>query len=290
MVKISQAGSGRIIPRAGLISFSHRSPHIFRDVLCYLYSMKNFSITILVTILSCFSAFSQSIGGIGAQLKLDSSGGHTIPVIQKLVPNSPAAASLKENYFIIKVDGNDTKDKSIEAVVGWIRGNVGTPVKMTVADNKAGKHSEEYTLVRASIAAPPDNAGIDPVNSFYAACESEVKQMKRKGTTIIKTFNSECGDYFFNFDGEAGSYSVRMWILQDIQGTDKNKATVRVFENNDEKNAILMGNAQIKLMGGNNATELSAIASFRRETVATISVQLNENSKNCRAIFIVVTK
>lgn len=254
--------------------------------------MKSYAITtlLLVCIFCRFTALSQTIGGIGAQLKLDSAGGHTMPIIQKFVPGSPAAATLKENQFIIKVDDNECKDKTLEQIVGWIRGNAGTSVRMTMADNKAGKQSKEYTLTRAAIAAPPDNPGADPVTGFFAACEAEVKQMKRKGTAIVKTFNSECGNYFFNFDGETGTYTVRMWILQDIQGTDKNKATVRVFDNNDEKSAIVLGNAQIKLMGGKTATELSSAITFRREAVGTIAIQLNDDSKKCQAIYIVVSK
>jgi hypothetical protein len=231
---------------------------------------------------------------------MDSANGHTMPYIVGLIENSPAEKVLyqKESYYIVKVNGVSSMDKSLAAIVDMIRGQAGTPVKITLADNMEGKHAQEYTLTRAVIAAPaqaapaapPAPPGADPVAIFNSGQESEVKQMRRKGATIIKTFNSECGDYFFNFDAESGAYNVRFVVMEDKGGDNTTTASVRVFDNNDEKGAIVLGKPEYKEGSNYGVLQLSGSLAFKKESVATISVKLNDDAKKCKAVYIVVYK
>lgn len=159
-----------------------------------------FSITALI-------AHAQTIGGIGATLKLDTTtAGFTLPTILAIADNSPAAkAHLKKGSYIISVDGTPCKNLNLEKAVEKIRGNTGTSVTLTMADNPDGLNAKVYTLTRATIqiVAPPD-----PFTSFSDECDKAVNELKKAGFKIVKNVNSDCGDYFFSFDAEAHTYHI----------------------------------------------------------------------------------
>jgi len=161
----------------------------------------------LVLIFFALASQAQTIGGIGAQLKLDTTkAGFTLPVILSAADNSPAAkAGLKAGTYIIAVDGQACKNLDLEKAVGKIRGNAGSNVTLTVADNPEGKNATDLQLTRANIqvVAPPD-----AFSSFSDECDKAVDELKKAGYKIVKNVNSDCGDYFFSFDAEAYTYHV----------------------------------------------------------------------------------
>jgi hypothetical protein len=248
--------------------------------------LRNGFIVLLFT-LCVTAANAQNIGGIGAQLLLDSTGDYTMPKIQGLIPGSPAAKDLHEGWYILKVNDVSCKNKTLGEVVNLIRGTEGTTVKIAAADNKAGKHQKEYEMVRALVAVPHP-APLDPLAAFRDACENEVKQF---GERVIKTFNSDCGDYFFNFNADPRTYHIRLLTMEE-----KGKgafspafhATARVFDNDNEKESVELAGQEPKDYGGIMVAQSEAAVSFKRECVATINTHIPGDVKKCRAMYIIV--
>ncbi len=250
-------------------------------------------------IIACFvclalgasSLYAQSVGGIGARLALDSAAGFTLPRIQGLVPGSPAAAVLKDSLYILSVAGYDCKGKSIEDVVAKIRGDVGTTVKITVADNKAGKKAKEYDLVRAAIQMPANNTvpAQDPLIGFNEQCERETKVLRRKGLTVVKTYTSDCGNYFFNFDADANVYHVRLYALMQ-KNADGAKLTARIFDGNNEAVYVETSKPEIKESGDLVTAISEGEMAFKRDCVGVVNTHLSGDAAKCRGMFIVIYK
>ena len=238
-------------------------------------------------------SLAQGTGGIGARLQLDTTGGYTMPMIQGLVPNSPAAQTLKENLFIQQVDGKSCKDISLEEVVKMIRGAEGTTVRITVSDNKDGKHSKDHDLVRAAIATAPVAPPPDPAAAFSEYCEHEVYLLKKKGATIVNSYTSDCGNYFFNFNAVEGLYHIKILTMEEkgkSAYTHGFFATARVFDNNNEADAAEITTAESKDQGSYMATSVDGTVTIKKECVGTIHTQIHDDVQKCRAMFVVVYK
>lgn len=195
--------------------------------------------TLLVPFVA-FVANAQTIGGIGATLKLDTTkSGSLHLVILAVADNSPAAkAHLKNGDYIIAIDGQPCLDRPIEESVGKIRGNAGTNVTLTIADNADGKNAKEYTLTRATIqiVAPPD-----PFTSFSDECDKAVAELKKAGYKIVKNVNSDCGDYFFSFDADASTYHVAVIAIAAKPGAMP--PDVWLYDSKDELKATRLKEA-----------------------------------------------
>ncbi len=234
-------------------------------------------------------ANAQVIAGIGAQLILDTTGGYTMPRIFSLVPRSPAYAALNATDYIIKVNDVPCKNKTIEDVVALIRGVEGTPVKITTAHTKDGINAKDTSLIRVSIQIGNQP---DPVAAFNEACETEANQLKKSGSEIIKTFNSDCGNYFFNFNADAGVYHIRMYTLDSREKpTDKSafSATEKVFDGDNEAGAIELTKQEPKA-GNPIVAQLEGTITFKRSCVGVVGITINDDVKKCRALFITVYK
>ncbi len=230
----------------------------------------------------------QNIGGIGAQLFLDTAGGHTMPRIQGLVANTPADSFLKATDFIITVNGVSCKDKTIEDVVALIRGEVGTKVHIVVADTKDGKRQREYDLIRKGIQVQGGQAAASPVEAFNVWAENEAAQLRAKGYTIVKTFNSACGNRYFNFDAEARTYSVRVIsLLTNDAGTAFN-TTMRVFDNDDETGATAINKTNTRRIGSGIVMETEGDATFKKNCIGVVNVQANGDVNKCQGMYVIV--
>jgi len=192
--------------------------------------------TILSVVLAMAALFAQAqtIGGIGATLKLDTAkAGYTLPAILAVADNSPAAkARLKKGSYIIAVDGTPCKNMDLEKAVGKIRGNAGSTVTLTIADNPEGTNAKDYELTRATIqiVAPPD-----PFTSFSDECDKAVDELKKAGYKIVKNVNSDCGDYFFSFDADAHTYHVAVIAISAKSGAIP--PDVWLYDSNNENGA-----------------------------------------------------
>ncbi|MCD6011577.1 MAG: ctpB [Flavipsychrobacter sp.] len=234
------------------------------------------------------SSFAQTIGGIGAQLFTDTTGGFTMPRILSLVPNSPAYDSLRATDYIIKVNGASCKNKTIEEVVAMIRGIAGTKVHITVADTKQGARPREYDLTRVSIqvAGPPD-----PVPAFNAWCENEAAQLKKKGFEIVKTFTSDCGNYFFNFDAEAGGYRIRVYSMEEKgpgASTPGYTAAAKVFDAGNEPSAVQLARSPSTESGTSTINQLDGSVTLNRDCIGNIGIAITGDQNKCKALYIIV--
>jgi len=243
-------------------------------------------------------SYGQATGGIGAVLLLDTTkDGYTMPRIKSLVPGGPAAAqSIPEGLYIISVNNTDCKNKPLEDVVGVIRGAAGTPVNLALADNAQGKKAKTYTIVRAIMQAQATNMPQpDPVTIFNVSCDNEVKQLKKQGFAIIKTFTSDCGDYFFNFDTENAPYHVRVITMEAKPEGDYTKgfeATATLFDNSDEATKTPLKSTAAHEQGNTMIAELEGVMTMKRNSTGVVQVELHTlaDVKRCAAMYVIVYK
>ncbi|WP_018132123.1 S41 family peptidase [Effusibacillus pohliae] len=95
------------------------------------------------------NAINQSYAGIGIRLGQDESG----YLVDEVFPSSPAvSAGLKKGDRILAIDGHDTKGKPIQEVSGWIRGQAGSAVTLTI--ERAGQNPFSVTVTRRAITLP----------------------------------------------------------------------------------------------------------------------------------------
>ena len=91
-----------------------------------------------------------NFGGIGAQLGIQKG---TLTVVSPLKGSPAAAAGLKPGDQILFIEATSTEGIAIEEAVNYIRGPVGTPVKLTIM-RKGWDKPKDFTITRDEIAAP----------------------------------------------------------------------------------------------------------------------------------------
>jgi carboxyl-terminal processing protease len=98
------------------------------------------------------SGLSGSYVGIGVRIDTAEDG---LPLIVGVFPKSPAeGAGLAVGDEIVAVDEKPTAEHTIQDIIGWVRGEAGSTVKVTV--RKGAKGAErEVSLVRADVAVDP---------------------------------------------------------------------------------------------------------------------------------------
>ena len=98
------------------------------------------------------SGLSGSYVGIGVRIDTAADG---LPLVVGVFPKSPAsAAGLAVGDEIVAVDGNAAAGHTIADVVGWVRGEAGSTVKVTVRPGATGKE-RVVSMVRADVAVDP---------------------------------------------------------------------------------------------------------------------------------------
>jgi len=92
-----------------------------------------------------------SFGGIGAQVTLSE---NNRPMIVAPLEDTPAYdAGIKTGDVIMAVDGVSTENLSLLEAINLIRGEVGTPVTITIL-SEGESAAEEVTIIRAQIVSP----------------------------------------------------------------------------------------------------------------------------------------
>jgi hypothetical protein len=226
-------------------------------------------------------------------LGIDSSGDFKLPKVIQVVPNSPAAVSLKEGMYILMVNGSSCRDKSIQDVVAMIRGEIGTHVILSVADNKPGNNAAAKDMVRIILPQAQDNG--NNTDAFYTWCENEVKQIHKQRHVIIKTFNSECGNYFFNFNADTGYYHIQAYALQSKDNADKSPVFggyIKVYDNSKEASATNLQNGTATDGGNFARCVMQGGIDFRKPGVGVINTHVVETNgaQKCQGMYIVVYK
>jgi carboxyl-terminal processing protease len=90
--------------------------------------------------------------GIGVRIDTAEDG---LPLIVGVFPGSPAAtAGLAVGDEIVAVDGKPTTGHTVDDIVGWVRGEAGSSVVVTVRPGATGKE-RKVSMVRAAVAVDP---------------------------------------------------------------------------------------------------------------------------------------
>jgi carboxyl-terminal processing protease len=143
--------------------------------------------------------------GIGVRIDTAADG---LPLIVGVFKESPAeGAGLKVGDEIVAVDGKATKGKTIDEIVGWVRGEAGSSVTVTVKTGGDGKE-REVAMVRADVAVDPVSWAIVPgthtalvrLEQFSQGAADDLK----KALTATKTAGAD--RIVFDLRGNPGGY------------------------------------------------------------------------------------
>ena len=97
--------------------------------------------------------------GIGVRIDTAEDG---LPLVIGVFKGSPAeGAGIQSGDEIVAVDGKQTKGNTVDEIVGWVRGEAGSTVKVTVKPGATGAE-REVSMVRADVAVVPVTWAIVP--------------------------------------------------------------------------------------------------------------------------------
>ena len=117
--------------------------------------------------------------GIGAEIKYDKDGKVQLG---KIFDDSPAyKAGLKENDYLLKVNGENINDKSLNTIANMVKGEVGTKVSLTILRDKEEK---ELSITRGTV----DNISVK--GEIYE------RNNKKIGYIMISIFANNTDDQF----------------------------------------------------------------------------------------------
>lgn len=88
------------------------------------------------------------VGGVGIRIKRKPN--EPVIIWELLEGGSAGKAGIKPGDAIVKVDGRDVGNASLDSIASLVRGQEGTQVKLTV-ERADGKRTQEFTLKRAPI-------------------------------------------------------------------------------------------------------------------------------------------
>jgi membrane-associated protease RseP (regulator of RpoE activity) len=262
-----------------------------------IYSNHQRVLLVLLALTFPFFSLAQNMGGIGAQLLLDTvKDGYTLPRIKSVIPNSPAAAAgIPEGGYIIMVNELPCKNKTLEDVVKDIRGEAGTKVNISVSDNPEGKKAKDFSIIRAEIKQVPPAAAPDPAAIFSQEYENEVKKIKKQGFTIVKTFNSECGNFYFNFEADEHPNHVKVLTMEArAPGTNTKafEAAADLFDNSNESvTTKLKANPSHESLNS-VIGELEGSMTFKHNSIGVVNTQITaiSDAKKCLAMYVIIYK
>jgi carboxyl-terminal processing protease len=145
---------------------------------------------------------SGEFGGIGAEVDVS----RGLLVIVAPLEDSPAqAAGLKAGDIILKVDDVDVVGMSIDEAVGYIRGEVGTPVTLNIL-REGQEEAQDITVVRQIVTIPIaeteiiDDTFVLSLFNFNEASREEfrkvIREFKRSGKEkLILDLRNNPGGY-----------------------------------------------------------------------------------------------
>ena len=154
--------------------------------------------------------------GIGVRIDTADDG---LPLIVGVFPKSPAAtAGLAVGDEIVAVDGKQTKGHTVDDIVGWVRGEAGSSVKVTVRPGADGKE-REVSMVRAAVAVDPVSWTLVPgtktalirLDQFSTGAADDLKkaigQAREKGADrLILDLRGNPGGYVNEADAVASQF------------------------------------------------------------------------------------
>ena len=203
-------------------------------------------------------------GGIGAEIGLR----NNKPTIIKPLENSPAQkAGIKAGEVIVKVNDEASSDWSVEKVVSKIRGEVGTPVKLTLL---SGGQTREVSVVRQNIVSPAVESEIDgeigilKVNRFG----DDTVSLSRKYASefVEKGVKKVILDLRNNPGGTVGAAQGLLGIWLDNQIAMTERRGSEIVKTLRTTGTPILGNMKtVVLINGNSASASEITAGALRE-------------------------
>lgn len=203
-------------------------------------------------------------GGIGAEIGLR----NNKPTIIKPLENSPAQkAGIKAGEVIVKVNDESSSDWSVDKVVGKIRGEIGTSVKLTLL---SGDQTREVSVVRQNIVSPAVESEIDgeigilKVNRFGDDTVSLAR--KYASEFVEKGVKKVILDLRNNPGGTVGAAQglLGIWLDNQIAMTERRGSEI-VKTLRTTGTPILSNMKTVVLINGNSASASEITAGALRE-------------------------
>ena len=203
-------------------------------------------------------------GGIGAEIGLR----NNKPTIIKPLENSPAQkAGIKAGEAIVKVNDEASSDWSVEKVVGKIRGEVGTSIKLTLLSDG---QTREVSVVRQNIVSPAVESEIDgeigilKVNRFG----DDTVSLSRKYASefVEKGVKKVILDLRNNPGGTVGAAQGLLGIWLDNQIAMTERRGSEIVKTLRTTGTPILGNMKtVVLINGNSASASEITAGALRE-------------------------
>ncbi len=175
---------------------------------------------------------SGSYVGIGVRIDTAEDGR---PLIVGVFAGSPAeAARLEPGDIIVSVDGQDTDGHDLDEVAGWIRGEAGSTVRITVRHGTDGPE-RELSIVRAEVTVqtvswamvPGTNTAVLRLEEFSHGAADELKaalgQIRTAGADrIVFDLRGNPGGYVDEAVGVASQFlrSGNVFVERDAAGKE----------------------------------------------------------------------
>ena len=217
-----------------------------------------------------------SFTGIGAEL---SKQGTNIVVISPISGFPAEKAGLKPKDIIAEIDGQDASGLSVDEAVKRIRGEKGTPVKLTIV--RGGNQRVDLTIIRDTITIPSveykildGNIGYIKISRFSedtaGLVDKAAKEFKEKGVKgIILDMRNNPGGYLNS------AVSVSNQWLKDGQTILEEKRAGKVIQSfTAQGDGQLVGVPTVVLIneGSASASEITAGALKDNKAATVIGV------------------
>ncbi|UTX51173.1 S41 family peptidase [Candidatus Saccharibacteria bacterium TM7i] len=203
-------------------------------------------------------------GGIGVEVGMRSG----VPVVERLLQDNPAEkAGVMVGDAIIEVNGESTEKKSLNDVVGKIRGEAGTTVKLTLA---RGGERVEASVTRQQVNNPSaygtikDGVGVLTVSRFDDSTGSLARKVARDfkdaGVTgVVLDLRGNGGGYVTAAKEVAG-----IWLNDKVVVSER-KGGKTVEELRTGSDAILGGVKTVVLVNQSSASASEIVAGALRD-------------------------
>lgn len=153
-------------------------------------------------------------GGVGMELGLKDG---ILTVISPLEDTPASRAGIRAGDFVLKINGKDTTNTSVEDAVNVIRGEIGTKVTLTFVRG-TGKPFE-VTLTRATINLPTIKTTLRPDGVFVIHLYTFNANASEKFRDAVREFaNSKSDKMIIDLRGDPGGYlevavDIASWFL-----------------------------------------------------------------------------
>ena len=203
-------------------------------------------------------------GGIGIEVAMRDK---KATVVRTLDDNPAYEAGVRKKDVIIKINGEDVREKDLQYIIGKIRGEIGTTVELML---QRGKKELTVSVTREEVNNPSvekeiiGKVGILTVTRF----DSQTGALARKATQSMVDEGIEA--VILDLRGDGGGYVdgaidlAGLWLNDKIVLTQKVKDAV-VSESKTDSRAIIGDLPTVVLMDGGTASASEIVAGALRD-------------------------